>query len=309
MKATLLAIVPIIGVSTARFLQQESSEAITFSVSLPCGKCIQGGFISCVYGGEGQPFPDSEGNAIPSTRCCKDEFTNCPFDNDKLWSCSNSFKDSAYAKFVCPFNKDNCGEFNRITIGDEPEGATIKVFQLEEGQTCFYTLESKCNAPSFEVDTLSGVAIEYIELFNGTNGAQRLDVSSMNSNDLLKKSASPANGFPSRDATFKIGGNQLPADSTISGNRGHIDNASGKRGHTHSRFKMLGKGECELSKLLVSVTAVKSSTSLTLSLKELNDATTTVTPTASTASSSSGGNILNLAFLAVIFGTLSQALI
>jgi hypothetical protein len=106
-------------IANGRFLQTTTATTpkrnITFDATLGCGACITGGYIYCHKLAENADVLADV--PVANRVCCKDNST-CAAASDALYNCSISYTDRTYAKFVCPFNKNQCGQNKDFSIGN-----------------------------------------------------------------------------------------------------------------------------------------------------------------------------------------------
>ena len=80
---------------------------IPFAATLGCGACINGGYIYCVQGKEGDDYTGKTLNQ----KCCPAGSTaaTCHELSNSAWTCSNTYSDKTLAKSICPFRQTACG--------------------------------------------------------------------------------------------------------------------------------------------------------------------------------------------------------
>jgi hypothetical protein len=109
MKVKTLTILSLtLGLIYTRYLDEYNKEFvpnIAFSSSLNCGACIVGGYNWCISYPEHMQL--EVGQTQPQSVCING--TSKPETNDTSYSCSTSFTDRVYKKFVCPYSIQQCG--------------------------------------------------------------------------------------------------------------------------------------------------------------------------------------------------------
>ena len=113
-------------------------------MTLPCGTCINSGYIYCRKGNNFQEFDRDPEDFI----CCKD-VDSCLESKDPTYTCSHVYENKLMAKKVCPFVRPVCGGDNVRNIGLENVGdkKVVNIRGLQEGHTCVYKLQAKCGYP------------------------------------------------------------------------------------------------------------------------------------------------------------------
>lgn len=117
---------------------------VPYSTSLNCGECIASGFNFCwktdipgkVLNDLNYPKKNDDFK-VTEQRCCEtnavDDKANCPDfkkmkdDEKSLWSCSYSYKSSAYALLQCPFKRSSCGPNHKINFYQSADDGAIHI--------------------------------------------------------------------------------------------------------------------------------------------------------------------------------------
>jgi hypothetical protein len=132
MKYATLLFVALIGLSAVqcnnfngRFLATSTEVpeniTVTWALTLDCGVCIKAGYVYCTNATEGTQYTTK-----PDSYCCKDNTTtNCKYQSWSNMTCSNSYSNKAYSKFLCPYMSSNCGSNNTISLSTTGESQKI----------------------------------------------------------------------------------------------------------------------------------------------------------------------------------------
>ena len=256
-----------------------------FASTLNCGQCIGAGNTYCIQKAENTPF---NGYPAANTQTCIAAGASSTQQTDSTWSCSNAFADRVYAKYTCQYNTAQCGPQTVVNLANTNSTQNVTVQNLQQGQTCFYTVKATCGGPAFQPD-LSGLnytkfEFEYVTYqdanLNTSDALVTYATTGQNSNSTTKRQGVPAAGLPRRDHYFNagLGGNRVVnanttldsqysnvTNGTIFGNSGRYDKTAGGRklyGNLNQAAGQLSNltnqanADCSLRSLHLAVTAV-----------------------------------------------------
>ena len=117
---------------------------VPYSNTLNCGECIASGFNFCwktdipgkILNNDNYPKKNDDFK-LTEQRCCEtnaaEDKANCPDfkkmkdDEKSLWSCSYSYKSSAYALLNCPFKRSSCGPNQKINFYQSNDDGAIHI--------------------------------------------------------------------------------------------------------------------------------------------------------------------------------------
>ncbi len=198
-------------------------------------------YTFCIQGQEGLKLGQSD--ARPPTKCCKsDSQGDCPEAYNSTWNCTNAYSDKAYAKFVCPFKKDKCGENMDVALDQIGETKNVTVQNLTRNDTCFYKVKAKCGAPSVTPNTTDNVQIEFVEFsLQILNSSAPINGRNTSSNSTDKKNGRSEDKMPPRGQTF-----ERPTNQSNQTNQGKSEDAkvlSGSYNQSRGGAKVWGNAE------------------------------------------------------------------
>ena len=129
-----------------------------------------------------------------SSICCSTD--NCSYTTLSNWTCTNTYNNSLYAKFVCPFSKSVCGLNDTYSLTDIGEIMNISI-TLNGGDVCFYRINTGCGLAKtdlIKVENSDLILVEYIEFLSsdlvlGSDFSRSAD-------------GSPGDGMPTRSEPF-----------------------------------------------------------------------------------------------------------
>lgn len=110
---------------------------------LKCGECILGNYTFCVKG-----TLEMVVDTAPQSFCCQTA-TNCQYTKDPSWVCSSNFNNSVDKFKVCPFIRNQCGSAPNLNLTGVGDSQCIRIKGLQQGNACFYKVQSKCGVPDF----------------------------------------------------------------------------------------------------------------------------------------------------------------
>ena len=149
--------------SQDQFLEQPQDIDNQVFATLPCGSCIDQGYVYCRLGTNDQVFMTDF--RMEDGICCEDEARCGLYINDPRYTCSSDYKDKILKKKVCPYIVPICGGGNetRNMAIDEKVNKTVQIKGLAEGRTCMYRIQSTCGKIKVKHQSMKEVLSELKE--------------------------------------------------------------------------------------------------------------------------------------------------